>query len=179
MKIRLLKQNDAYRMLEWMHDEDVTKDLAADFKNKTIEDCRQFIDYAVNQCNDYKKCCNLHLAIVNDCDEYMGTVSLKDIDRDSKNAEFAITIRKDAMGKGYGIWGMKKIIEIGLNNKDLGINDIYWCVSEVNKRAVKFYRKNDYIEIEPTSEMIDKYKEYSRETKLLWFKISRENVGVK
>lgn len=42
--------------------------------------------------NDTRK--NLHLAIVDENDEYMGTVSLKNIEEDK--AEFAITVRKNA-----------------------------------------------------------------------------------
>ena len=53
------------------------------------------------------------MAIVNDKDEYMGTVSLKRIT--DSNAEFAIVVRKCAMGKGYSKYGMKKIMKYGFD----------------------------------------------------------------
>ncbi len=134
MKIRKLEIKDAKYMLEWMHDKDVVQDLRADFNSKTIDDCRKFIDVSSEDVD------NLHLAITNDEDEYMGTVSLKNINSDS--AEFGITIRRVAMGKGYSIFAMKEIFQIGFY--ELGLNMIYWCVSPSNIRACRFYDKNGF-----------------------------------
>lgn len=133
MRLRKFEEKDAQLMLEWMHDDSVVHFMQADFASKTIDDCKSFISAA----QDTSK--NVHLAIVDDFDEYMGTVSLKNIHDGS--AEFAITIRKCAMGKGYSSWGMKKLINEGLNH---GLHQIYWCVAPENKRAVKFYDKNSY-----------------------------------
>ena len=77
--------------------------------------------------------------IVNDQDEYMGTVSLKNIDRIRQCAEFAITIRKSAMGKGYSAYGMQEIISEGFEL--LHLKYIYWYVRKENMRAIKFYEK--------------------------------------
>lgn len=134
MKLRTLEQKDAPLMLEWMHDEDVTKDLAANFAAKQLGDCEAFIEAAQDQSID------LHLAIVDEDDTYMGTVSLKHMHEG--RAEFAITIRKAAMGKGYSAWGMNEILRMGLS--ELGLEEIYWCVSRENVRAVRFYDKNGY-----------------------------------
>ena len=101
MRLRNLELKDAPLMLEWMHDKSVVKDMQADFLSKTLEDCYIFILSS----KDTQK--NLHLAIVAETDEYMGTVSLKNIEEDK--AEFAITVRKNAMGKGYALFGMKKL----------------------------------------------------------------------
>ena len=87
---------------------------------------------------------NLHLAVVDDNNTYMGTVSLKNIENDA--AEFAITVRKNAMGKGFSKYAMSEIIRIGL--EELNLKSIYWCVSPENKRAVKFYDKNGYMRID-------------------------------
>ena len=73
----------------------------------------------------------------------MGTVSLKHI-HDGK-AEFAIAIRKCAMGKGISGDAMKEILNYGLDT--LGLDQIYWCVSPDNRRAVRFYEKNGYRQI--------------------------------
>ena len=136
MRVRKLKKKDAEHMFEWMHDDSVVRDLLADFSKKSIDDCQRFIDESQNVQD------NLHLAIVNDDDIYMGTVSLKHIDLFHKYAEFAIVVRKIAMGKGYSIYGMNEIFEKGTNDFDL--KDIYWCVSGNNLRALGFYNKNGF-----------------------------------
>lgn len=139
MKIRKLELKDAPLMLEWMHDESIVKDLKADFCSKTLYDCNQFILSSRDTCK------NFHLAIADDNDEYMGTVSLKNIEDDK--AEFAITVRNCAMGKGYSRYGMNEIIKIGLENMNL--SRIYWYVDKKNQRAIKFYDKNGYQRVSP------------------------------
>ena len=94
MRLRKLELKDAPLMLEWMHDKDVTQNLRANFAAKTISDCENFIKSS----EDFSK--SIHLAIVTDEDEYMGTVSPKNVDRTTNSAEFVITVRKAAMGAG-------------------------------------------------------------------------------
>lgn len=139
--LRKFKKEDASLMLEWMHDDSVVHDMRADFSNKILEDCKSFIQSANSEIEKGKKASFIHLAVVDNTDEYLGTVSLKDIDGDS--AEFAITMRKSAMGKGYAREGMEQIIEYGFNGP-MNLNTIYWCVREQNMRAVRFYDKNGY-----------------------------------
>lgn len=134
MRLRRLEMKDAELMLEWMHDDDVVHDLNRDFSNMTIYNCEDFIKNAFS--ND-----SIHMAIVNDRDEYMGTVSLKNIDFDKHAAEFGIAIRKCAMGKGYAIWAMREMFE---SAKDHGIKRIFWCVSPKNHRALRFYDKHKF-----------------------------------
>ena len=134
MKLRKLKRKDAPLMLEWMHDPVVVGNLQTDFASKTMEDCETFIETSQSDKE------NIQLAIVDDSDEYMGTVSLKHIT--ASDAEFAIAVRKSAMGKGYSQYGMKEIIRYGFDNLEL--ESIYWCVSPENKRALCFYDKNGY-----------------------------------
>jgi len=142
MKLRKLEQKDAPLMLEWMHDHSVVENLQAGFEEKTITDCQHFIAAAEDTFHD------LHMAIADDGDEYMGTVSLKHIGMGS--AEFAITVRTAAMGKGYSLFGMRNILEYGI--QELGLQAIYWCVSPKNKRAMRFYDKNGYTRTENVPE---------------------------
>lgn len=162
MRLRKLEKRDAKRMLEWMHDDSVVEKLQTNFSEKTIEDCRKFIAHS-------QKGQNIHLAIVDDNDQYMGTVSLKHITQHT--AEFAITICKDAMGKGYSIWAMNKIIKLGFEK--YGLEDIYWCVAKDNLRALRFYDKNRFSRVSIqeikivggyTEEQINSY---------VWYHISR------
>lgn len=162
MDLRNLDLKDANRMLEWMHDEEVVKDLGANFKEKTLEDCVNFIIH----CNDESS--NYHLAIVDDHDVYMGTVSLKNINYENNSAEFAITVHKDAMGKGYSKYGMNKIIELGFSKFKL--KDIYWYVKKNNTRAIRFYEKNGYKKINGYE-----FSQFSdEETKnMLWYLVTK------
>lgn len=136
MHLRKLNLKDAPLMLEWMHDENVTKNLKANFAAKTISDAESFIRSSWSDCN------NIHFAIASDQDEYMGTVSLKNVENGS--AEFAITVRTVAMTKGYSWYGMEAIIEKAFN--ELGLESVYWCVNRNNKRAVRFYDKHNFHE---------------------------------
>lgn len=133
MKLRRLRQQDAERMIEWMHDPFVVETMHTDFMSKRIEDCRFFIDNSI--CGR-----DIHMAIVDDSDVYMGTVSLKHISGES--AEFAIVLCRDAMGKGYSIWAMNEILKKGFD--DMGLEEIYWCVAANNSRAIRFYDKNHF-----------------------------------
>lgn len=165
MRLRKLERRDAQLMLEWMHDSNVVEQLGVNFKEKQIDDCISFID------NSWDTGINLHLAIVDEDDTYMGTVSLKHIDMVDKIAEFAITVRSIAMGKGYSKFAMVNIIDIGLN--ELGLNCIYWCVSSENARAVRFYDKNGYIK---TDDVPDKLKmNYSGDqlANFLWYVVTK------
>ena len=136
MKLRKLEEKDAPLMLEWMHNPTVTNNLHTIFSLKTLSDCEEFI---INSWNDAS---NIHFAIVSDQDEYLGTVSLKHIEDGS--AEFAIVVRAKVMGKGCSWFGMESIIEKAFN--EYGLNNIYWCVSRNNARAVRFYDKHHFRE---------------------------------
>lgn len=159
MKLRELKIEDAPLMLEWMHDESVVQSLKTDFSKKTIDDCITFIKAAADHTE------NLHLAIADETDTYMGTVSLKHIANDS--AEFGISIRSCAMGKGFAACAMEEILKEGFEQYHL--ENIFWCVDPENKRAVRFYDKNGYERTEP----IDEAQGYTEEEKerFLWYNV--------
>lgn len=135
MELRVLKEKDCGLMLEWMHDPDVIKDMNTNFLDKKLADCTFFVQNSMTVRNK-------HFAIVDANDEYMGTVSLKNIDINNGSAEFAITIRKTAMGKGYSSYAMRKIIDIAFSEYDLKV--VYWYVNKKNIRAIKFYGKMGY-----------------------------------
>lgn len=166
MYLRKLELKDAPLMLEWMHDEMVVQDLQADFSSKTIEDAEKFI--ALSQIENT----NLNLAIASDVDEYMGTVSLKFIDNEEKNAEFAIAVRSEAMRRGYAWFGMKEIINMAFDK--LGLECVYWCVSRKNERAVRFYDKHNFHEAVDVSDKIrNRYKAIGD---LKWYSVLKGDI---
>ena len=133
MKIRELQMKDAPLMLEWMHDDSVSRYFRVDFSGKTMEDCLTFIAGAQEKES-------IHLAIADDRDEYMGTVSLKHIRGNA--AELGIVLRACAMGKGFAAYGLKKLMEYG--REKYGIMTLYWCVDPENQRALRFYEKQGF-----------------------------------
>lgn len=163
MRLRMLQEKDAPFMLEWMHDMSVVGALKADFAKKTIADCEAFIGEAQNTQK------NLHLAVVSDEDEYQGTVSLKHID--GAGAEFAIAMRKGAMGAGYSKYAMREILKIAFEKLEL--HRVFWCVSHKNERAIRFYDKNGYQRIDGKS--LESCQGYTEEEmcNYLWYQVVR------
>ena len=165
MKLRKLEPKDAPRMLQWMHDPDAVAHLQGRFREKTLEDCLAFIA-ASRQTED-----DLHLAIVNAADVYLGTVSLKHMDRREADAEFAIAIHPDAMGTGCAAQAMKQILETGLT--ELGLHRIFWCVSPENRRAVRFYEKGGYPRVEAQTVKAERYYAPQLVNQLLWYRVEK------
>lgn len=134
MYLRKLQEKDAVRMYEWMHDSDVVEKLAADFMHMTIDDCYRFIEKSNEDESE-----NLNRAICNDNDEYLGTVSLKNISEYDSNAEYAIVLRRDAMGSGAAAFATQAILSVAF--RELGLHKVYLYVKSSNIRAQKFYDK--------------------------------------
>lgn len=132
--IRVLMEKDAQLMYEWMHDEEVIQGLQADnFRTKTLDDCEKFIRSSWDMKDD------CHMAIVDDGDEYMGTVSLKNIDECFQDAEFAIVLRKSAWRKGYASQAIIDILSLAFEKYKL--RRVYCNVLRSNTVAIKLYEK--------------------------------------
>ena len=134
--IRKLEMRDLPYMYEWMQEEAVTANLQADFASFTREMVSDFIKKAMEQ---NEKSDNIHYAVTDEQDEYMGTISLKNISRKDKNAEYAIVTRSKAHGKGYAAEATKDILNLGFN--EYGLEKIYLYVITKNIAANKFYKK--------------------------------------
>ena len=164
MNLRKLELKDAPLMLEWMLDPDVVYYLSGNFSSKTIQDAESFIRQSWNDPE------NINLAIVSDQDEYMGTVSLKHIEEGG--AEFAISVRKSAMRRGYSWFGMKEIISDAFSK--FGLSYVYWCVSKDNTRAIKFYEKHLFRESDKIPEKA--LNRYSEKENLKWYLVRKEDL---
>ena len=157
MELRKLQTKDARNMLEWMHDDAVVRYFKKRFELSTIEDCIEFISKAQDETE------SIHLAIVDDNDEYMGTASLKHI-QDGR-AELGIAVRDCAMGDGYSAFGINAIMQYGYRNR--GIDTVYWCVDPGNLRALRFYDKNEYSRYDAPSWAVG-YTEEEKQ-KYIWY----------
>ena len=136
--LRELKEKDAEYMLEWMHDPDIQKGFKKDFLDATIDDAKSFIKKSKipRQLISGK---DLHYAIVNDDDVYLGTISLKKLDLDNLSAEYAITTRKGAHGRGVGSRATKLILKKAF--LELGLHRVYLNVYADNTDAIRLYKR--------------------------------------
>lgn len=169
MRLRKLKRQDAPYMLEWMHDNSVVENMETDFSRKTIDDCIKFIEEG-NVTREH-----VHMAIVDNNDIYMGTVSLKHVDNINKIAEFAITLRRIAMGKGYALFGIQSILQIGFEK--LKLDNIYWYVSKENIRALRFYDKNNYMRLQKSRETLN-YAVFNVKKDYVWYLAKQYNEAL-
>ncbi len=136
MKLRPLEDKDICYILEWMHDPVINKVFKADFSAYDENKVKVFIDGALSEVNR-------HYACVNDQDEYLGTVSLKNINYIEKNAEYAVSFRKSAQGTGASLFATKEILKIAFY--ELGLYRVYLNVIGSNQRANAFYKKAGFI----------------------------------
>lgn len=137
MILREPEEKDAQGMLSWMHAESTKHIFANDFASFTIDKVLNFIRHA----NDNDDCKNF--VCVDDNDEYLGTISLKNIDYITKNAEYAVSFCPAAHGTGAAKFATEEILKYGFC--ELNLERIYLNVIPENVRANKFYQKMGFV----------------------------------
>ncbi len=157
MRLRELEVRDIPRMKLWMEDERITSMYSSDFKALSDDEIRKFI-IAGNMDSS-----NRHYAITSDEDEYMGTVSLMNIENGT--AELTIVVIEDAMKRGYAWFGVEEVLKVAFN--DLKLESVYWCVSLNNKRAIRFYDKHNFHQILDVPENV--LSRYRNDKNLKWY----------
>lgn len=133
ISLRKLQQKDAPLMLEWMHDPSIACFFRFDAMSMTEKKCIEYIRTANSDEN------SKHFAIADENDEYLGTISLKNIDKEKKEAEYAISTRKKAHGTGSAMAATKEVLRIAFG--ELGLERVYLNVLSENGRANAFYLK--------------------------------------
>lgn len=134
--LRKLEEKDATGMMEWMHDETVNVWFRFDFSQMTNEKVLAFIKNSFDENNQ-------NFAIVDENDAYMGTISLKNISLENKNAEYAIVTRSKVHGTNLAYIATKEILEYAFDT--LGLQRVYLNVLEDNVRANRFYEKCGFV----------------------------------
>ena len=110
--LRKLEERDVSAMLEWMHDETVANNFRFDFMSMTEEKALDFVSKSFSDENQ-------HFAIVDEDDNYLGTISLKNISSTDNNAEYAIVLRRNFWGKGYAQKATAEILNYAFNTLKL------------------------------------------------------------
>ncbi len=143
--LRRLESKDAPYMLEWMHDDAINCHFRYPFQRMTLAKVEEFIAGSFDEENQ-------HFAIVDDADEYMGTISLKAISQKDKSAEYAIVTRKKAQGTGCAMQSTKELLQYAF--EELGLYRIYLNVLENNQRARRFYEKCGFMREENEEKVV-------------------------
>jgi len=130
--LRRLEERDVKGMMEWMTNPDVVNIFSFDFLSMTEEKALNFIR------NSYSERTQ-HFAFTDEKDEYMGTISLKNISYTNKNAEYAIASRIQAQGTGMAYQATIEILKYAFI--ELKLDKVYLYVLEENTKANKFYQK--------------------------------------
>lgn len=131
--LRPLHLEDATLMLEWMHDSAISSVFQTDFTTYSLSDVSRFIN------SSYNDTTSLHFAIQHIDGEYLGTISLKNIDCHNSNAEYAIVTRRKAHGTGVAKVATGEILDMAFSR--LRLHKIYLNVLDSNTRAISFYEK--------------------------------------
>ncbi len=163
MKLRILEKKDIPLMLEWMHDEESLQYFRFDTVHMTEEKAAAFIENSQTEENR-------HYAVAGDADEYLGTISLKQIDRDSGSAEYAVVLRKCARGNGTAADAADALMRLAFG--ELGLNRIYLNVYRDNARAIRFYEKLGFVRFGETERIRDAAGE---EKELIWYEFRKED----
>jgi len=164
MKLRELKLKDIPYILEWMKDRDISSQFKTDFSKYNYIDVQNFI------IESGKFTLSRHYAIVNDSDEYLGTISLKNIDTLNMKAEYAIVLRKFAQGTNVAYEATETILNIAFN--DLKLHKVYLNVLTQNIRANRFYLKFGF-KLEGT--FVDDINIENEFYSLNWYSILKES----
>lgn len=140
IKLRQLQESDAEGMLEWMHDADIQKNFQKNMTDKTIGDVLDFIKNSSVKAENGK---SIHFAITDSQNEYLGTISLKNVDLVNRHAEYAICLRKKAQGKGVAYIATLKILKKAFS--EYRLEKVYLNVLERNERAIHLYEKIGFV----------------------------------
>lgn len=139
MKLRKLQYKDVDYMLEWMHDSKVNYGFRFDAEAMKREDV---IDFIEKSWKEYENGSSYHFAIVLEDDEYLGTISLKNVDREAGTAEYAISLRSRAHGKGIASAATKEILDFAFD--EIQLNRVYLNVLSDNTSAIRLYERNGF-----------------------------------
>lgn len=156
MKIRKMKVEDIEGILSWMNDQGIIKYFRLNEKSKNRDSVLRFINHSFTELNQ-------HFAIADDNDEYLGTVSLKNINNIELEAEVAIVLTRKNIGKGNGKFALKEILKYA--KCELHLKRIYLNVFDDNIRAKELYEKVGFakydcseVQIDGEARMLDWYE---------------------
>ena len=170
--LRELREHDAEKMIEWMHDEEIQKAFRKQMVDLSLNDAKRFCANASVPAVP-EQGSSVHFAITDESDEYLGTISLKNIDLINENAEYAVVVRKRAQGRGIAYEASKLLLKKAF--VDYRLNRVYLSVLEDNYKAVRLYEKIGFIFEGESRKHIKKGNIYKN---VKWFAIMKSEFSL-
>jgi diamine N-acetyltransferase len=167
MIIRPFEKSDVDGMLDWMHDPNVNRFFRFNAAAATKESVIQFINEAEKAASNNT---DYHFAIAKDDGEYIGTVSLKHIDKTKNDAEYAIAIRSAFHHQGAGQFATKAILAFAFEK--LNLESVYLNVLSDNTNAKALYEKIGFVWYEHEK---DAFETNGIKKDLDWYRITKNN----
>lgn len=164
--LRPLKLKDVNGMLEWICDEETQQWFQTPMEKKTEKDIINFIKAANIEPEDGK---SIHLAVVDEKDEYLGTVSLKNYSERDQNAEFAISLRSYVRGKGIGREATKKLLQLAFDKWKM--KRVYLNVLSDNAQAIRLYERCGFVY---EGEFLQHLYIHGKYQNLRWYRMIKE-----
>lgn len=139
--LRMLQESDCIGMLEWINDPEINQYFRFDSSSFNHKKVLEFI----KESEDLAKAgvC-YHFAVADEKDNgYLGTISLKNIDKEAKSGEYAISLRKRAQGQGIAFEATNALLKTAFVT--LNLNRVYLNVLSDNSKAIRFYERYGFI----------------------------------
>lgn len=171
--LRRLLEKDVPFMIEWMRDEDIQQRFQKDMKSITEEQALAFCRSSEIP-EKLTENISIHFAIVDEKDDYLGTISLKNISLLNRTAEYAISTRKCVHGKGVSKEATRLLLEKAFD--EYGLHKVYLNVLKDNIRAIHFYEKCGFVYEGEFREHIMKNGEYKT---LVWYGMLKKEFDKK
>jgi len=135
INLRTLEKNDLEQIMKWINDIEVTKYLSSFLFPVSRPEEEKYLEKMMSK-NDKQK----NLVIETKEGNYIGQITLDNIDWKNRNAELVIVIgNKEYWGKGYGTDAIKTLLDHAFNQMNL--YNIYLWVFDYNQRGVRCYEK--------------------------------------
>lgn len=162
MRIRDLDFQDAAALLAWAKDPEGGRFFRGDSSSLCLKDMEGFILGTMLCAGD------LHQAIVDESNQLVGLVSLKNIDEENRRAEFSIGLLPAAQGKGLAGAAVAELLPIAFD--ELGLESIYMYTDAGNLPTRAFNERCGFRLLESPPEGILP----EAEGELCWYGFSRE-----
>lgn len=135
INLRPLKKSDLDEIMKWINDLEVTKYLSSFLFPVSRPEEEKYMEKMMTK-NDKQK----NLVIETKEGDYVGQITLDNIDWKNRNAELGIVIgNKKNWGKSYGTEAIKMFLRHGFHQMNL--YSIYLWVFEYNQRGIRCYEK--------------------------------------
>ena len=136
MQLMDLSLNNVEGMYRLFQDKNVVDFIYGEYANISMDEVKSIIQNKIENSHE------IHKVILNDENEFVGIVSLTNINKTEETAELLICVNSDFFTKGYAWYGVCEILKYAFNF--LNLRGIYWCVSNCNSRALQFFNKHGF-----------------------------------